>query len=57
MSRDRLAFAVGMLALTLAGLALWSGFGQVDTRTVQMIVPVVLVVIGAGMLLLSRGRN
>ena len=52
--RDRSAFAVGALALALAGLALWLHYGVVDWPTVGTLVPLVLVGIGVGMLLLSR---
>lgn len=56
MKRDRTAFAFGALALALAGLALWHNYGGIDWRLAGVLAPVALVVIGAGMLLLSR-RN
>lgn len=57
MNPDRTAFAVGVLALVLAGLAFWTSYGQVDWRLAGMLAPAVLIVIGAGMLLLSRRHN
>lgn len=57
MKADRTAFATGLAALGLAGLALWFSYGAVDWRLVGVLIPVALVVIGAGMLLLSRRPN
>jgi hypothetical protein len=57
MSTDRAAFAVGISALVLAGLGLWSAWGDVDWRVVGFVVPAALVVIGVGMLLLTHRRN
>ena len=57
MKADRTAFAAGVAALCLAGLALWLHFGIVDWRLVGVFAPAVLVIIGAGMLLLSRKTN
>ncbi|MBN9106542.1 MAG: hypothetical protein J0I14_16245 [Propionibacteriaceae bacterium] len=57
MRTDRTAFAVGISALLLAGLGLWSAWGQIDWRVVGFLVPAALVVIGVGMLLLSQRRN
>lgn len=57
MKADRAAFAFGVLALGLAGLALWTNYGHVDWRLVGMFAPAALIVIGAGMLLLSRRNN
>jgi hypothetical protein len=54
---DRAAFAVGVSALLLAGLGLWSAWGQIDWRVVGFLVPAALVVIGVGMLLLTQRRN
>jgi hypothetical protein len=56
-STDRAAFAVGVLALLLAGLGLWSTWGHIDWRTVGFVVPGVLIVIGVGMLLLTHRRT
>lgn len=57
MSTDRTAFAVGISALLLAGLGLWSAWGEIDWRVVGFLVPAALIVIGVGMLLLSQRRN
>ena len=57
MKPDRVAFAVGMLALLLAGLGFWTSYGQVDLRLVGVLAPAALIVIGAGLLLLSRRHN
>ncbi len=57
MKADRTAFAFGVLALGLAGLALWTNYGHVDWRLAGLFTPAVLIVIGAGMLLLSRRNN
>lgn len=57
MKRDRVAFAFGVLALALAGLAFWSHYGQVDWRLAGVLAPAALIVIGAGMLLLSRKND
>lgn len=57
MSRDRAAFAVGLLALILAALAFWSGYGLVDWKLVSLLAPVAMVVVGIGILLLSRRHN
>lgn len=57
MSTDRAAFAVGVLALLLAGLGLWSTWGHIDLRIVGFLVPGVLIVIGVGMLLLTHRRT
>ncbi len=54
---DRAAFAYGVIAMAIAALALWLHYGFVDWRLVGVITPVVLVIIGAGMLLLSRKSN
>lgn len=55
--RDRAAFAFGVLALALAGLGLWTSYGIVDWRLVGFLAPAGMVVIGVGMLLLSRNHN
>ena len=57
MTTDRTAFAVGISALVLAGLGLWSAYGQLDWRVVGFLVPAALVVIGVGMLLLTHRKN
>jgi uncharacterized membrane protein YfcA len=57
MTRDRAAFAIGVLALAVAGLAAWTNYGRVDWNLVGVLAPAGMVVIGVGMLLLSRDRN
>lgn len=57
MRRDRAAFAFGVLALALAGLALWTTYGHVDWKLVGVLVPAAMVVAGIGVLLLSRRHN
>lgn len=57
MRTDRASFAVGVWALALAGMALWHNYGQIDWRLAGVLIPLVLVVIGAGVLLLSRHHN
>jgi len=58
MSRDRAAFAFGVLAVGLSALGLWTAYGQVQWRLVGVLVPIALVVVGIGILLLSRsGHN
>jgi uncharacterized membrane protein YfcA len=57
MTRDRAAFAFGVLALALAGLGLWNSYGHVDWHLVGILAPAGMVVIGVGMLLLSRNHN
>ncbi len=57
MTGDRAAFAFGILALALAGLGLWTSYGHVDWRLVGVIAPAGMVVIGVGMLLLSRNHT
>jgi uncharacterized membrane protein YfcA len=57
MTRDRTAFAFGVLALALAGLGLWNSYGHVDWQLVGALAPAGMVVIGVGMLLLSRNHN
>jgi uncharacterized membrane protein YfcA len=54
---DRTAFAFGVLALALAGLGLWNNYGNVDWHLVGLLAPAGMVVIGVGMLLLSRNHN
>ncbi len=57
MTGDRAAFAFGVLALALAGLGLWTSYGHVDWHLVGLLAPAGMVVIGVGMLLLSRKHN
>jgi uncharacterized membrane protein YfcA len=57
MTRDRAAFAFGVLALALAALGLWNSYGHVDWHLVGVLAPGGMVVIGVGMLLLSRNHN
>lgn len=54
MNADRNAFAFGMAALAVAILALWANYGQIDWRIVGLAAPIALVVIGVGMLALSK---
>ena len=55
--RDRAAFAFGVLALALAGLGFWTTYGHVDWSLVGLLAPAGMVVIGVGMLVLSRNHN
>ncbi len=57
MTGDRAAFAFGVIALALAGLGLWNTYGHVDWNLVGILAPAGMVVIGVGMLLLSRNTN
>jgi hypothetical protein len=57
MSPDRTAFAFGVIALALAGFGFWAAYGQIDWRVAGLMVPIALVVIGAGMLLLHQPKN
>jgi uncharacterized membrane protein YfcA len=57
MKSDRGAFAFGVVALAFSGLALWSNYGQIDWRIAGLLAPVCLVVIGVGMLLLTKTPN
>jgi hypothetical protein len=57
MRSDRVAFAFGVIALVLGGLALWSNYGPLDWRIVGLLAPISLVVIGVGMLLLTKSSN
>lgn len=57
MKSDRIAFAFGLAALALAALGLWANYGQIDWRIVGLVAPIALVVIGVGMLLLTRAKN
>lgn len=57
MKLDITAFGLGALALAFGGLALWASFAEVHWRVVSRVLPVVLIVIGIAMLLLSRLRT
>ncbi|MCA0295928.1 MAG: hypothetical protein LCH96_11590 [Actinobacteria bacterium] len=57
MTHDRAAFGFGVLAVALAALALWTAYGHVEWRLVGIAAPIVLVVAGIGILLLSRRHN
>ncbi|MCW5953081.1 MAG: hypothetical protein KIT69_12565 [Propionibacteriaceae bacterium] len=57
MKLDITAFGLGALALTLGGLALWASYGEVDWLPVSRALPVVLIIIGIAMLILSRLRT
>lgn len=57
MKLDIAAFGLGALALTFGGLALWASFGEVSWLPVSRALPVVLIVIGIVMLILSRLRT
>jgi hypothetical protein len=57
MTFDRTAFAFGVAALAIAGLALWSNYGHIDWRIAGLLAPISLVVIGVGMLLLTKTHN
>ena len=57
MTRDRAAFAFGILALALGALGFWTTYGIVDWNLVGLLAPAGMVVIGVGMLLLSRNHN
>ncbi len=56
MNADRAAFAFGVLALALAGLAFWTAYGRVNWGLVSLLAPAAMVVAGIGVLLLSRRR-
>lgn len=57
MNRDRAAFGFGLAAMLLGAIGLWSSFGNVDWALVRTAAPVALIVIGAGMVLLSRQQH
>lgn len=57
MKLDITAFGLGALALTFGGLALWASYAEVDWLPVSRALPVVLIVIGIVMLILSRLRT
>lgn len=57
MRSDRVAFAFGVIALALAGLGFWATYGQINWQTVGLLAPISLVVIGVGMLLLTKTHN
>jgi hypothetical protein len=57
MKHDRAAFALGITCLALSGLGFWGAYGSLDWRLIGTLAPVALVVIGVGMLLLTREKN
>ncbi len=57
MKADRLSFALGVLALGAGGLALWANYGTIDWRLVGLVAPIGLVVIGIGMLALTKAHH
>ena len=57
MKADRFAFALGVLALGAGGLALWANYATIDWRLVGLVAPIGLVVIGIGMLALTKAHH
>lgn len=57
MKLDIGAFGLGAIAIAFGALALWASFGEVSWIVVSRAAPVVLVVIGIAMLILSRLRT
>ncbi len=57
MKLDIAAFGLGALALTLGGLALWASYGEINWLLASRAAPIVLIVIGIAMLILSRLRT
>ena len=57
MNADRLSFALGVIALLVGGLALWANYGTIDWRLVGLVAPIGLVVIGIGMLALTKAHH
>ncbi len=57
MKLDITAFGLGALALAIGGLALWASFAEISWLIVSRAAPIVLIVIGIAMLLLSRLRT
>lgn len=57
MKLDITAFGLGALALVLGVLALWASVQEVHWLLVSRALPVVLIVIGIAMLILSRLRT
>jgi hypothetical protein len=57
MKADRVGFALGVLALGAGGLALWANYGTIDWRLVGLVAPIGLVVIGIGMLALTKAHH
>lgn len=54
---DVLAFAAGALCTAVAGLVLWNAYGgRLDRSVLGVAIPLLLVLVGAGCLIL-RGRN
>lgn len=54
MTSDRAAFAFGMVAIAVAALGFWASYGHIDWRIVGMAAPIALVVIGVGMLAMTK---
>ncbi|HHU38955.1 MAG TPA: hypothetical protein GXZ45_06735 [Propionibacterium sp.] len=54
---DVVALVVGLVAIALAALGLWAGFGVVNWATVAIAAPVSLVVFGLIGLFASRGKS
>lgn len=54
MSPDRAAFAFGMAAIAVAVLGFWASYGHIDWRIVGLAAPIALVMIGVGMLAMSK---
>lgn len=57
MRSDRTAFTFGIISVTVAAIALWSAYGQLDWRGIGLIIPGCLVVLGVGLLLLSKPHH
>ena len=45
------------VSLALAGLAFWTAYGQVNWRLAGLLVPAAMVVVGIGVLMLSRRHH
>jgi|CXWJ01.1.fsa_nt_gi hypothetical protein len=57
MKLDIVAFGLGSLALAVGGLALWACYSQINWLAVSRAAPILLIVIGIAMLILSRLRT
>ncbi len=57
MKADRLSFALGVIALLVGGLALWANYGTIDGPLAGLVAPIGLVVIGIGMLALTKAQH
>ncbi|NNG18205.1 hypothetical protein HJ590_01200 [Naumannella sp. ID2617S] len=54
---DLVAFVAGALCTAVAGLVLWSAYGgRLDVSVLRVAIPVLLVLLGAGVLVI-RGRG